>query len=185
MKNKVIDAISYRFSPTDKIVFDANILVSLFSDLEPPDSRPVLKYSQVLKLIRQANAQILLDVLVMSEYVNVCVKKHYNLALSQGDIYDNPKKFRQSAKFPAIASGIAASAKKIVEFSKPIDHPFSQWPINDILNEYSAGQSDLNDQFIVELCQKEKALLLTNDADFTKGGITVLTTNTKLLAACS
>jgi predicted nucleic acid-binding protein len=184
MKNRVINALQYRFSVADRVVFDANVLVSLFSGLEPPDSTPVKKYSRVLKDIKQAGARMLLDVLVMSEFINVCVRKHYNLATAQGGAWDSLKKFRQSAQFPPIASDIARMAGQVVTLCTPLDHPFSQWTLVNLLNEYSAGQSDFNDQLIVELCKKEHALLLTNDTDFTQGGITVLTTHPKLLAAC-
>jgi predicted nucleic acid-binding protein len=184
MRNKAIDALTYQFSTRDRIVFDANVLVSLFSDLEPPGSLPVRKYSRVLKAIREAGAQMLLDVLVVSEFVNVCVRKHRDLAIAQGAVWTSLKDFRKSAGFPAIASHIAYVTQKIVKMSSRLDHLFSLCPITELLDEYSAGQSDFNDQLIVELCKKEDALLLTNDTDFTQGGITVLTTHPKLLAAC-
>lgn len=184
MKNRAIDALSYQFSSTDRVVFDANILVSLFSGLEPPASTPVKKYSRVLKEIRQAGTQMLLDVLVMSEFINVCVRKHRDLTIAQGAVWTSLKDFRKSAQFRPIASDISRTARQIVAMCTPIDHPFSQWSITDLLNDYAAGQSDFNDQLVVELCRKEKALLLTNDTDFTQGGITVLTTHPRLLAAC-
>jgi len=84
MRNKIIDALKYPFSTKDKVVFDANVLVSLFSGLEPPGSTPMRKYSRVLKEIKEAGAQMLLDVLVMSEFINVCVRKNYSLATAQG-----------------------------------------------------------------------------------------------------
>jgi predicted nucleic acid-binding protein len=184
MRNKIIDALKYPFSTKDKVVFDANVLVSLFSGLEPPGSTPMRKYSRVLKEIKEAGAQMLLDVLVMSEFINVCVRKNYSLATAQGGAWESLKRFRQSALFPPIASDIARTARQIVALCTPIDHPFSQWGITDLLDEYAIGQSDFNDQLIVELCRRESALLLTDDTDFTQGGITVLTTHPKLLASC-
>jgi predicted nucleic acid-binding protein len=184
MRNKAIDAMQYQFSATDRVVFDANVLVSLFSGLEPPGSTPVRKYSRVLKEIRQAGAQMLLDVLVMSEFINVCVRKHRDLAIAQGAVWTSLKDFRKSPQFSPIANDIARTARQIVALCTRIDHPFSQWAIKDLLSDYAAGQSDFNDQLVVELCRKENALLLTNDTDFTQGGITVLTTHPKLLAAC-
>lgn len=184
MRNKAFNALSYSYSASDKVLFDANILVSLFSGLEPPGSVPVRHYSQVLKSIRQSGAVIVLDVLVLSEFVNVCARKYYDLAISQGGAWQSRKSYRQSAEFKMVAQTIARAAQQIVKLARRLDHPFSAWPIEDILSEYATGAWDVNDQFIIRLCRHEQALLLTNDTDFTIGGITVLTTHPKLLAAC-
>lgn len=165
-------------------MFDANILVSLFSGLEPPGSVQVRNYSRVLKSIWQSRAVILLDVLVLSEFVNVCARKYYELAIAQGGVWENRKSYRQSAEFTMAAQTIARAAQQIVKIARRLDHPFSTWPIRDILNDYATGAWDVNDQLIIELCRHEQALLLTNDTDFTTGGITVLTTHPRLLAAC-
>ena len=184
MKNKALDALSYSYSASDRVLFDANILVSLFSGLEPPGSVPVRKYSQVFKRIQQGGSAILLDVLVLSEFVNVCAQKYYRLAIAQGGVWTSPKDFRQSPAFKVLAPTIAGAAKQIEKLARRLDHPFSAWPVPEILDDYATGEHDVNDQFIVELCRHEGALLLTNDTEFTSGGITVLTTHPKLLAAC-
>ncbi len=165
-------------------MFDANILVSLFSGLEPPGSVPVKNYSQVLKSIRESGTEMVLDVLVLSEFVNVCAQKHYHLAIDQGGAWKNRKSYRQSPEFKMVAQAIARAAQQIVKLARRLDHPFSAWPIEDVLNDYATGAWDVNDQLIIKLCRHEQALLLTNDTDFTTGGITVLTTHPKLLAAC-
>ena len=184
MNNKALDALNYPYSHTDKVVVDANVLVSLFSGLEPPGSTPVRKYSQVLKLITRARTQMILDVLVLSEFVNSCVRKQYQLALESGGVWRSFKSYRQSADFPAVAAATAHAAKQIVKLASPIDHEFTSCPLDQILTDFAPGKSDLNDQFLVEVAKREGAFLLTNDTDFTTGGITVLTTHPKLLAAC-
>lgn len=184
MRNKAFNALSYSYSASDKVMFDANILVSLFSGLEPPGSVQVRNYSQVLKSIRQSGAVIVLDVLVLSEFVNVCARKHFSLALAQGGVWTSFKGYRHSDEFRMVALTIARAAQQIVKLARRLDHPFSAWPIEDLLNDYATGAWDVNDQFIIKLCRHEQALLLTNDTDFTTGGITVLTTHPKLLAAC-
>lgn len=184
IKNKAVHALKRAYSPHDRVVFDANILVSIFSGLEPPMSVIVRSYSAALKQIRTSGATILLDVLVLSEFVNVCARKEYDLAHPPASGRPSFKMFRQSASFVPVAQAIARAAQQIAACSCAVDHAFSRWPLIDLLNDYSTGQHDVNDQCIVHLCQQEKALLLTNDRDFQSGGITVLTTNPKLLAAC-
>jgi hypothetical protein len=182
--NKAIHAIHCGYKPSDRIIFDANILVSLFSGLEPPGSVIVRNYSSALKAIRTSGATILLDVLVLSEFVNVCARKEYDLAHPPGPGRPSFKKFRQSAAFAPIAQAISRATQQIASLSMAVDHAFSRWPLTELLNDYATGQHDLNDQCLVQLCRQEQAFLLTDDRDFVAGGITILTTNPKLLAAC-
>lgn len=182
--NKASNALSHAYTPSDRIVFDANIFVSLFSGLEPPYSVIVRNYSAALKLINASRATVLLDVLVLSEFVNVCAQKEYNLAHPPAPGRTPFKVFRQSPAFVPVAQAVSRSAQQIASLATAVDHAFSRWPINDLLNDYATGQHDINDQCLVQLCQQEGAFLLTNDKDFVSGGINVLTTNPKLLAAC-
>jgi len=182
--NKAINALGRPYTATDRIVFDANIFVSLFSGLEPPASPIVTNYSAALKKIRTSGATVLLDVLVLSEFVNVCARKEYDLACPPSPYRLSFKKFRDSADFVPIAQAISRAADQIASFAVAVDHAFSKWPLKTLLNDYATGQHDVNDQCLVQLCQQEKAFLLTNDRDFTKGGIAVLTTNPALLRSC-
>jgi predicted nucleic acid-binding protein len=182
--NKAFHALDRSYTAADRIVFDANILVSLFSGLEPPGSPIVTNYSATLKNIRTGGATVLLDVLVLSEFVNVCARKEYDLAVAPGPSRLPFKMFRGSPAFVPIAQAIARAADQIAAFAIAVDHAFSKWPIKDLLNDYSTGQHDVNDQCLVQLCRQENAFLLTNDRDFTKGGITILTTNPALLRSC-
>jgi predicted nucleic acid-binding protein len=182
--NKAVHALRRTYTAADRIVFDANVLVSLFSGLEPPGSVIVTNYSAAFKQIRTGGAKVLLDVLVLSEFVNVCARKEYELAFAPGAGRPRFKDFRNSPAFVPIAQAIARAAQQIAGFATAVDHAFSRWPLTDLLKDYSTGQHDINDQCLVQLCQEQNAALLTNDKDFLKGGITLLTTNPKLLAAC-
>ena len=182
--NRAVHALRRTYTAGDKIVFDANILVSLFSGLEPPGSAIVRTYSAALKQIRISGAVVLLDVLVLSEFVNVCARKEYDLAHPPAPGRTSFKGFRQSPDFVPVAQAISRAAQQIASFAVAVDHTFSRWPLADLLTDYGTGQHDINDQCLVQLCQQEGAFLLTNDYDFVAGGITVLTTNPRLLAAC-
>lgn len=182
--NKAVHAVCHPYSAADRIVFDANVFVSLFSGLEPPGSGIVRSYSAALKQIRTNGATILLDVLVLSEFVNVCARKEYDLAHPPAPGRPTFKKFRESPDFIPVAQAIARAAQQIASCAVAVDHAFSRWPLTDLFKDYATGEHDLNDQCLVHLCQQEKAFLLTDDRDFVTGGITLLTTNPKLLAAC-
>lgn len=52
--------------------------------------------------------------------------------------------------------------------------------MNELLKDYAAGDSDFNDQVIVELCKREDLTLVTHDGDFKGSGIPILTANKNL-----
>jgi len=54
--------------------------------------------------------------------------------------------------------------------------------INGLVEEYSAGDSDFNDQVISALCKRNGFKLVTDDGDFCGQDIPVVTANRHLLA---
>ena len=128
-----------------------------------------------------AGSQLFLDVFVLSEFINRFARlEMIRLDPSQTDF----KVFRESAIFPDVANAIGAQVDLILTICKPIDHPFSEWNHADLLNDFAKGTVDFNDQLITENCRKHNLAVLTNDRDFTEGGIPVFTANKKLLKAC-
>ena len=94
------------------------------------------------------------------------------------------KSFRKSAAFPPVASTIALEAQNIVNACQCIDHHFAEWNMPSLLNDYSTGAHDYNDQLLIQSCRRHNLSLLTDDRDFTEGGLTVFTANNRLLTAC-
>lgn len=97
--------------------------------------------------------------------------------------------------FDAIEVDMSSTAWFDANMSAPLGVLFTRWA--DDLNtvqpvalrpgveaETQAGSLDFNDGVLVEVCRIRGWKLLTNDADMQLGGIEVLTTNPKLLAAC-
>jgi len=50
-----------------------------------------------------------------------------------------------------------------------------------LLVQYEEGDSDFNDQVLVEICKSKDLTLITHDADFKAVDINILTANKKLL----
>ncbi|MGH8547812.1 MAG: hypothetical protein ACRERU_04290 [Methylococcales bacterium] len=50
-----------------------------------------------------------------------------------------------------------------------------------MIDEYAAGDSDFNDQVIAELCKKRGLKLVTDDGDFGRYEISIVTANRRLL----
>ncbi len=181
MRNKAFDAGSHSFSNTDAILVDANIWLYLYGPAANPTNSMVRTYSNVFSRILAAGSRLFLDVLVLSEFINRFAR--LEMRRLQPD-QRNFKAFRRSADFLPVARSIEAQVNQILMVSQPVDHPFAEWNHADLLKDFCAGAVDWNDQLIAENCRKNGLAVLTNDGDFTDGGISVFTANNKLLAAC-
>ena len=180
MKNKAFDARSHAFSNSDSILVDANIWLYL---LGPASVSPRWSaiYSGVFNRIDSAGSSLFLDILVLSEFINRFARLEMQ-RIQPAQI--NFKHFRESADYPPVAQSIESQVNVILSLCQPIDHPFSEWNLAELLKDFSTGTVDWNDQLIAENCRKQGLTLLTNDGDFIHGGISVFTANTKLLTAC-
>jgi predicted nucleic acid-binding protein len=189
MKNRALDARRYKFVATDQVLPDANVWLYINGPAAATGSWAVSAYAAVLAKVLTAQTQLFLDVLVLGEFVNRYARMEYR-RLNTADprtgrpFYAEFKDFRRSSSFLPVASAIANEATNIVNICKRVDHLFSQWNAVDLLHEYSTGAFDCSDQLLVESCRKHGFALLTNDGDFTEGGLTVFTANNRLLKAC-
>ena len=180
MKNKAFDARSHPFSDSDAIMVDANIWLYLNGPASVSQTWASI-YSGVCGRILSAGSSLFMDVLVLSEFINRFARlEMWRLQPHHRDF----KAFRGSTDFPPVARSIESQVNQILMVCRPVDHPFSEWNLPDLLNDFGSGTVDWNDQLIAENCRKHGLALLTNDGDFTEGGISVFTANSKLLTAC-
>lgn len=186
MKNRAFDLANWSFSSSDRILPDANFWINVFgpAPVVGQRGRRVQDYSRAYGQILGAGAEMMLDVLVMSEFVNTVARLEFNANYRSRYGPTGFKQFRNSPDFILVARMIAGECRKIVQRSKRIDHPFSGWDMNDILFSFERGGEDFNDQLITLMAKQKDCLLLTDDGDMTDGDIDVLTANPKLLQAC-
>jgi predicted nucleic acid-binding protein len=188
MKNKAIDARGYKFGATDQVLVDANVWIYLHGPASLPSDPVVQKYAAIFCKLLQAKVQIVLDVIVLGEFINRYARIEYQLLDPPNPtgkrVYRDFKDFRDSPAFLPVAKDIAQQCAPLVGVCRRVDHFFSQWNIGDILNDFSTGRFDCSDQFLVESCRKHGLSVLTNDKDFTEGGLTIFTANNRLLSAC-
>jgi len=178
-KNKTQNICHYVFQTTDALLLDANIWLFIYGPSAPNDSRSRI-YSNAFKAILAAHSKIYIDVLITSEFINTYTRIEYS-RLGLG-IYDNFKRFRQSADFKPIAQAIANTVRRILDYCEPLESGFSTLDIALMLNEYEKGESDFNDAILADLCQRNGLKLVTHDGDFQDCGLTLVTANSYLLA---
>jgi len=182
MKNKAHDLARYTFSEGEALLLDTNVWFYLFpapSDRLPPFAA---KYSGALKRMLVAGTHLALDALILSEYLNRYVRIEW--AALHKTAHRDFKRFRQSPAFADVGQSAALFARRILKLCSRHDHPFSSADIAQVLVDFESGAQDFNDGLLAETCRHHGRKLVTNDGDFTGGGIEVLTGNPKLLAAC-
>ena len=182
MKNKAYDLSTYSFRKGEPLLFDTNVWIYLFPVPAARAYRYAVKYSSGLKSMLQVGAQPVVDALVLSEYLNRYCRIEWNA--NHKAKYRDFKAFRVSADFAPVGQAAVVYANRILKLAKRYDHPFSHTNITQVLIDFESGAGDFNDGLLVETCRHHGWKIVTNDSDFTVGGIEVLTTNPKLLRAC-
>lgn len=183
MRNKAYNLNSYNFAKEDVLLLDANIWLYLFPAPSNSANFFVKNYSAAFKDIKIAKATVVINSLVLSEYLNRYCRIEWE-ALHK-TTYSNFKKFRQSPDYHLVGQQAASYAKIILKFCARKDDGFSVVDIGQVMSDFETGIVDFNDGLIADSCLRNGWKLVTHDGDFTDGGIEVLTTNSKLLRACS
>ena len=198
MNHKTIAVEQHNFTLKDKLFLDANIWLYLYC---PQGSRDywVKTYSDVFDRILDAESQIYIDVLVVSEFINTFARQEFDLAKQalelakqEGTLTEQAlelakshlcsfKSFRNSPDFGLIAQGITAAVKQIMKHCSQVESCFTTLDMGDLLTDYDTGNFDFNDQVITEICKNNKFTLITNDSDFKTQEISILTANQSLL----
>ncbi len=177
MKYNAVAVSNYNFTSQDKIFLDANIWLYLYG---PPKLRSRWRsiYATVFNHILNANSQIYIDVLVVSEFINSYARIEWQFVARH---INNFKNFRNSSDFKPVAKNIAADVRRVLKYCTRIESAFELLDIGNLLNDYAAGNFDFNDQVITEICKSNGFTLITNDGDFKTQDIPILTANSNLL----
>ncbi len=177
MTHKATAVKQHNFTSKDKLFLDANIWFYVFGPHRPGDPKAET-YSDVFNCILNAQCQIYIDVLVVSEFINAYARRKWRLISPH--LYPF-KAFRNSPAFKPVAQDIAAEVKQIMKHCSRIESSFAMLDITSLINDYATGDFDFNDQVITEICKSNGLTLITNDSDFKTQEIPILTANSNLL----
>lgn len=177
MTYKAIAVKQHNFSSKDKLFLDANIWFYVFGPHRPGDPKAET-YSDVFSCILNAQCQIYIDVLVVSEFINAYSRRKWKLIARHITLF---KDFRNSPAFKPVAQDIADDVKQIMKCCSRIESSFTTLDITSLINDYVTGDFDFNDQVITEICKSNGLTLITNDGDFKTQEIPILTANSQLL----
>lgn len=186
MMHKATNIEHYSFSSTDKLLLDTNIWIYIYGQ-NSPTCHEVNVYSQAFSNMIAAKSNIYIDVLIVSEFINRYARTRWEIDTKIQPGNNRPKKsykdFRNSPNFKLAANEIVSIIKKILKDSSRIECNFNELEVDNLLTEFAAGGFDFNDQILTTLCKTHDLQLVTNDSDFNKFDIPILTSNKKLLKA--
>lgn len=182
MKNRAYDLATYAFLKDEPLLLDTNVWLYLYP---APSARPsghAAAYSAALKNMLAVGSRLVMDAMIMSEYLNRYCRIEWNALhkASQPDF----KAFRKSPAFRTVGQGAATYARAMLKLCIRHDHPFAAADVARVLTDFEGGANDFNDGLLAECCRHHGWKLVTNDGDFITGGIEVLTSHPDLLKAC-
>lgn len=170
----------YQFSAADKLFFDANVWLFIYSPQYRPSDQRAGLYSAAYKRILEVQCRIFVDALILSEFVNVLARLAFHSLPSPQKPQDY-KAFRRSPAFKPVARSIADACRRIVEACTRIESGFASVDVDVLLERYEGGKADFNDQILAQLCNRQGLTLVTDDGDFRDSGLQIVTANRRLL----
>lgn len=179
MTTEVCRIDSYDFAESEVLFIDTNIWVYIYAP-QAPDDWKTRVYSKALAKILTAKCRIFIDALVLSEFINRYARLTYQLNTGTGSTISF-KEYRRSPDFKPVAKEIVSSVRRMLKHCQRTESGFSSSSIEQVLTEFEEGDSDFNDQLMIELCKNNGFKLITHDHDFKESGLTVLTANKKML----
>lgn len=178
MTSSISNINTYQFSSKDNLFIDTNVLLYAYGPMADPDDWRVKTYSGALSRIRKSGAKVYIDALIISEFINVCARLAYQQATSHHNTF---KEYRNSSAYKPVAKDISIAIKRILTFATCVDTKTSQFKMASIMTEFALGKSDINDQFLIETIRKHGYSFITNDGDFSRSNLNILTENKTLL----
>lgn len=158
-----------------RIFFDTNILIYLFW---PTQSHWEAKYATVYQHLLKQKNEMVVDFMVISEFVNRLVRIEYQKYFQQNNSLTF-KTYRDSQNGQEALSDIYLIVKKsIINTFNVVGKIFNK---SDIEHYLENDGLDFTDKALVTLCKAHDLVLLTNDKDFAAAELDILTLNPELL----
>ena len=157
----------YKIAKDNKVFIDTNILIFLFSpNFISSKDYQVDKYSKILELLITNNNELYINSLVISEFLNRCLRIDFEKNFQNGNrTKDFKRDYRNSDSYIQTLRIIKKEIKKFLKLNvKQIHDSFDEI---DILKELEhLDKLDFNDLMIVKSIEHYGLKLLSDDGDF-------------------
>ncbi len=170
MESNYTDIRNYSPKRMDNFFFDNNIWIFLFCPIGNHDKNKQKTYSSFLQSVRQVNATIWINSLILSEFANVCIKLDYKLWKNEekkpliGAYLDYKQAYRKTKRYKDTVASICAAINQILTLCEKCTDNFNALNVQSILSNFT--EIDFNDSYYMELCKKSSFKFVTDDRDF-------------------
>lgn len=175
--SEIYNLSEYKFSRDEGVFFDTNVWINLHFP-HPNSKKRASSYSRAFQKILSARSRIFIDVIVLSEFVNVFIKMEQREFT--GSTYDY-KSFRRSSDFVQVANALGIYLSKIFHHATKIGTEFVEIDGSILITGLQTQSCDFNDLIIAETCKRSNLKLITDDRDFADLDVSIITANSALL----
>lgn len=183
MAKQVLDINFYQPKSTEKFFFDANIWMFLLCPLGNYQPHIISKYDNFLKKIRKEKAPLFVSSLVLSEFFNAYVRLEFELWKKKDCNNEKYREFKKTQIYKELVSEASYVIKyTMLKIAGRVDDKFRDIDIEELFVEIE--NSDLNDNYHLDLALMEQMIFVTDDGNIPSQKIksSILTGNPKLLA---
>ncbi len=162
------------------VFFDANVLLYLFY---PAYSKNhwVPKYSSIFGALMRDKINIVVDFMVLSEFVNRILRESYKDRCRKKKVSQQKysyKKFRNSRVCIKLENSIYDWIRNdILKVCSIYSYSISESDVQSIL---TVSELDFQDKLIEKVCRDNDFILCTNDSDFKNSDIDILSAHPDL-----
>lgn len=179
MTNNATFIQKYSFSPSDALLVDTNVWIYIYAPQKPNDWRTAT-YSSALKRMLSAGSNLIVALLVISEFINRYCRMQFHLTSQETGLTDF-KDFRESTFFHPVARAVTNLVRRILQHSTYDNTGLESTDINSLITDFETDYADFNDLVLAGLCKSNGWTLVTHDSDFKDAGLAILTANRRLI----
>lgn len=168
----------------DGFFFDTNVWIFLFAPIAGSKKRKQKVYSNLFRDILTAKATINVNSMVISEYINTCLRINFRNWESTSKFIpqypntraDFKRDYRGTEHCKNALVDIESQVKQILEISLKHPDDFNAIDVSSLVENVA---SDFNDSYHVAFCELNNFKIVTDDKDIadTKNNIVVITDN--------
>jgi predicted nucleic acid-binding protein len=176
------DIQGYSFTSSDKLFFDANILIYLDGPIANAKQPYQNIYANAFQRMINAQSRLFVDSTVVSEFVNRYLRlEHKRLLKTQHpQIPKEFKPFRNTPTGNALISTISAVLKRRLRRFEVLAMQADKGTMSRIIDEFDNSKGDINDCIIAAICRQNNFSLVTHDGDMGSFGLNLISANAKV-----
>jgi predicted nucleic acid-binding protein len=179
--SKIINASDVSIS-SSKVLFDSNIWILIEGFCGASQDRRTAAYSGAYKKLLQNENTIVVNDYVLGEFCNRCTRFEYEVMKESDAKLPYYKVYRKSSEFRWVMESVRDTCLHILEGCEYISVGRADCDMKKALEEFCSGEIDFSDIVLAEHCAKENLHLMTDDEDFHRCNVSIITANKRLIA---